>query len=512
MKVVFNNQVPRLTVPEQFAVRDAFWSCKSMTDPNKRQTIVSLLTHEGGSISRDDTGRGDVLNIVRWCLDQPYGIQELFESVRGAFESDSVNILNLISILGPLFCSIFGPPLNGITNEYLDDLKKILHDVELNLEDVRMAFEIGGLGVLSCPSYADPEREYRALVWRVATAPQLPSGHLPIIGFTQELGRYVPSIRAQLEKWATHVATQLHVAPARQYPGPTVHELKDPCLQIIVEVDDVDAEDLAMQAANSSSDAHLDTFFVSAQLWLNDTEADCRYFDKHATTLRSLPLIVNQFLGKCQECIQSLTIEVFLPYALLKRYPVEEWSIKNTGFGTQIYLSDYHPLVLRSSTRIEAISLRVDWRARWQHLRSLDQATLLPSDALVWMWNIDLPQLKEHYQAIKKEIAIVGAALLVQPADIDSRVDDEGGELLARLLMTGLPLLIWGRKDILAADAQYYRTPIYATVPNRVPQIIREQRKNDSQWRNVALLWDNPERIPAYFEGYGEAPQTDRRP
>ncbi len=81
---------------------DALLSCTSMSDRDSRNAVVNELRSKiKSSISRNNTDRIDVVNIVSRCLDYPDGINELASILR-TFEGGSTGMQNVERVLNEI--------------------------------------------------------------------------------------------------------------------------------------------------------------------------------------------------------------------------------------------------------------------------------------------------------------------------------------------------------------------------------------------------------------------------
>lgn len=492
----FHNQLPT-SIDDQEELRKALLECEVMKDHNDCNTIMQMVCADTKTPIPDQLTKPSMRlqAILTWCNNYPKSITTLLRAVI-SFGS-SIPVKTATETFGKIYCDIFVSAGNGITYDHLSKLKKILHEVTLDIVDVRTAFErsVGDNRL----KHTNHEREFRALLWTATREKKLNSGRMPLVSFVQALAELAPAKSAELRQWCEEVGEELGVDITKPQPVRSTQPHKDPCLQIVVEVGEDKAETLA----------ETDIINVSSQIWWNDVEADCSSVAPRETTLRNLPTVVDECLRACSECLDDLTIEVFLPYALLKQYAVEEWWVK-TGFNNKKYFRKFHPLVLRSSTRIEDVSYRGELKKRWEQLQHLaqNQELMLPSEAVVWVCQNDLSTIKPVYEG-----TIIGAALLVQAKTMAYVMTEEGEEveLLAHLLIQGMPMVLWSR-HALSGDDEHYRTPIHGSAPHRIPRTVLEQRKHHSlHWQHVALLWDNPNRIPHYFDDQkAETPLSKR--
>ncbi|MEV4568533.1 trypsin-like peptidase domain-containing protein [Nonomuraea sp. NPDC049419] len=179
------------------------------------------------------------------------------------------------------------------------------------------------------------------------------------------------------------------------------------------------------------------------------------------------------------------TIEFVLPQSLLNE-PVEEWEYgRDTPVVTQ-------RAVLRYVDRLIDLDEWDPWAARTKSLRSR-----IPEAPQLLACNGEDPT--RFYMRLKKESE---ACVLVCPA----RPDDKS---LGKALHAGLPVIIWSRdpcpEDVHEnCPASHLASRVAVTAPVDLPELIRRTRldafdrppEEPHPGRNLALLWDDPERMP----------------
>ncbi|WP_431933287.1 trypsin-like peptidase domain-containing protein [Nonomuraea jabiensis] len=182
-------------------------------------------------------------------------------------------------------------------------------------------------------------------------------------------------------------------------------------------------------------------------------------------------------------------IEFVLPLSLLNE-PVEEWEY---GRDTPVVT---HRAVLRYVGRLTDLDEWDPWAARAKCL-----STRMPEDPQLLGCEGDDP--KRLYMRLTKEKDV---CVLVSTA----RPDDA---ILGKALHAGLPVIIWPRDP--CAEPQHETCQaalrindlirdIATRAPADLPELIRKKRlqaydKRDDEphlGRNLALLWDDPERMP----------------
>ncbi|MFJ8938670.1 hypothetical protein ACIRL0_23590 [Streptomyces sp. NPDC102365] len=199
----------------------------------------------------------------------------------------------------------------------------------------------------------------------------------------------------------------------------------------------------------------------------------------------------------------DLTLEFFLPRELLE-LPVESWA-KRPLLGANGVLGEDHPVVLRSLDRMERPDTHGRWAKRWDHLARGEEgrAHWFPEDGRARLLIDPLPAL----------------VVLSSPPRRRGEQETEFDEL-GECLRVGVPVVIWDRRE---GHDPVFRRDLADLLARRgatdLPDAVRElrilARDDDPEsassliGRHLALLWDDPYRLPEDPRGTA-TPEADR--
>ncbi|MCX4562063.1 effector-associated domain 2-containing protein [Streptomyces umbrinus] len=193
----------------------------------------------------------------------------------------------------------------------------------------------------------------------------------------------------------------------------------------------------------------------------------------------------------------DLTLEFLLPRELLE-LPVESWT-KRPLLGANGTLGEDHPVVLRSLDRMERPDTHGRWAKRWDGLARGEAgiAHWFPEDGRARLLMDPLPA-----------VVVLGSPPRgrgEQEADFDE---------LGECLRVGVPVVVWDRRE---GRDPAFRRDLADLLARRgamsLPDAVRElrilARDDDSEGaslligRHMALLWDDPYRLPEDPRGTG---------
>ncbi|MGC5567228.1 effector-associated domain 2-containing protein [Streptomyces sp. FR-108] len=199
----------------------------------------------------------------------------------------------------------------------------------------------------------------------------------------------------------------------------------------------------------------------------------------------------------------DLTLEFFLPRELLE-LPVESWS-KRPLLGANGVLGEDHPVLLRSLDRMERPDTHGRWAKRWDHLARGEEgrAHWFPEDGRARLLIDPLPAL----------------VVLSSPPRRRGEQETEFDEL-GECLRVGVPVVVWDRRE---GHDPVFRRDLADLLARRgatdLPDAVRElrilardddpERASSLIGRHLALLWDDPYRLPEDPRGTA-TPEADR--
>ncbi|MEU9874944.1 effector-associated domain 2-containing protein [Streptomyces phaeochromogenes] len=217
--------------------------------------------------------------------------------------------------------------------------------------------------------------------------------------------------------------------------------------------------------------------------------------------LRDLPdhvqsLVEQAETGWAYFCKEDLTLEFLVSRDLLG-LPVETWAKK--GFqGVNGTLGEDHPVVLRSLERAERTDTHGRWARRW--------------DSLVHGHAGPVHWFQENQRSHLHLSPLPAVAVLSRPPRRNTH-DSPGTDELAEALRAGVPIVLWDRAGHRGQESdQMFRQKLDELMtshgPLRLPDVLRSLRISEKDGdptvenpstlgHRVALLWDDPYRLPA---------------
>jgi len=187
---------------------------------------------------------------------------------------------------------------------------------------------------------------------------------------------------------------------------------------------------------------------------------------------------------------RELTLEFLLPRELLEK-PVEQWPKRAMG-RAQGTLGEEHPVLLRSLDRAQRRDTHGRWAMRWNALVSGEagRAHWFPEDGNARLLTDPLP------------------AVVVLSSPPRGRAEqEEGFDELGECLRVGVPIVAWDRRE--GRDEKFRRKLADLLAQNEgsdLPEVVkslriraRDQHSESSSaliGRHLALLWDDPYRLP----------------
>ncbi|MFF4190038.1 hypothetical protein [Nonomuraea sp. NPDC001831] len=190
----------------------------------------------------------------------------------------------------------------------------------------------------------------------------------------------------------------------------------------------------------------------------------------------------------------DLALEFVLPRDLL-HLRVEQWR-KESFQGAVGVLGEDHEVVVRSMERLERLDLHGRWMRRWKAFSEerAGRVHWFPEDG------------RPHLLSDPPPAVVV---LSVAPGEVTGRPAAEGPALdeLGEALRVGVPVIVWARTG---ADSATFRAALRSLLEHRegtrdLPSLVKALRiaSNGPQThddaligRHVALLWDDPTRMP----------------
>jgi NTP-dependent ternary conflict system VMAP-like protein/effector-associated domain 2 (EAD2)-containing protein len=190
----------------------------------------------------------------------------------------------------------------------------------------------------------------------------------------------------------------------------------------------------------------------------------------------------------------SRTGEIWLEFVLpaeLLNLPVQLWSKKPLPDDT-VALALHHPVMVRSLERLRTPRLHLAWRQRWAHLTA---GQLRP------YWS--QPSGDDYFTRLHAELSYdkrIMSLVLSQPPDPGN---DTAHREINAALQAGIPAIIWHQVDCSLPEFRDAVSTLVADgalvhLPQRIATLRRDalRRLGATHGKNVALLWDDPDRLP----------------
>lgn len=209
--------------------------------------------------------------------------------------------------------------------------------------------------------------------------------------------------------------------------------------------------------------------------------------------------LLNQWLSQAKQilsgCKNDPEFHVFLPKSLL-HLTVDYWPLDDRQRPKR--LGQLHRVVMCCADRLDGPYPIGPWRSLWdRHQTCLDQ---IAGDVFVDGSEQDLDTLIEVLEDAVADNAIVGLKVTTAPRLPAAE------ELFEELLISGLPLAIWGRcEEAGIAIAAELDTILRTDSLIKLPQTVQEKRREARKPKNsvdrhighhLSLLRDNPTLIP----------------
>jgi hypothetical protein len=490
--------ITELEGPEQLELAKALLKCKAMENLSNRRSTLSLLDSKvSEAIDDNDNPKLHVVNFIQACLKHK-SLKQLIEIVQ-EIEGETVHWQDLDRVVEKI---CFDPVV--IRKDRLNQLREIVESFKLTPAELRDSYRCSAAyGKLGSALPQSDDDILDVILRRLADAlPKPGSEALPILAFVGWLEQKLPTEQPKLREWFDDVARDRELDPesvrAKINEGVAPANLAAAYLLIVLDPD---------QEEGTQIDRQTTKFNVSASLWPSPSEREFRC-TLGSYTLEEMPAIVNGLRGQISQMygisMPNLTIELFLPYDLLD-LEAHRWPVPLPRFGqnsAQTYLGFQNPVVVRSRERIGAggFELEGNWLRRWRQLQdpSAVADTLLQADKpapVLLVCRQDDNHL-EILSEINQHQNVVGLALLIPPCDVP-KVNN--CEVLLTALLAGLPLILWVRQspaDLVAAKQECHKLLAVDQIID-LPQRLYDQRNiNDTLWRDVTLLWDDPNRKP----------------
>jgi hypothetical protein len=477
--------------------------CNTIQDKQTLEFLIENLPfHE--QIAIQEELKEQVLNIVDASLNHPRGLEFLVNSLldvqtRSKQMQRVFCVLQTISFL-PISWMELGK-LRGILKDVLisdEQLRQFYFSSVPDATDLPAGWEVGEL--LSCLQYN--------LARRICKEPD----NSPLLEFLMRLLQEInqPKVKARLSKWITKTAGRLHLEPnlisARiKTQKEAVSERAGMLSYLLVKIEPSPWSDKQFEI--KSWLLHKDEIHS-----LKESE-DVHPFESLASLLDQLVrearwLLLDRSQSSSQAPAQ-LVLEVILPVALLN-WDVDRWLIRPGKSSTQP-VGAHCIIVLRSWERLYDSELRLSWELWKKKWNARPRPPLLITDAQVY-WACAAGDYHETLYDQLENAGLIFLGLTPMPQEASANEAAVWGPMLD----AGTPIALWLRaphNDFTEAQKEL-RALIYTNELDSVPQLIFGKRKDvnsnkeeHSFWNHLALMWDDPDRLPPDIDCKLSAPQ-----
>jgi len=491
-------------------LRDLLLACPAAKEPgSRRQTLLPMLEDELGAplnLAYDQRGDLEVVNLIRAC--QQFGLERGLQALASVVEVLDGPI-DPVADLRAFVEDVVVPGL--LPQGMLEKLRSIAPRGVVSDHSARQLAHQAAPGTLLT---LGSQASFAAVVDRLADLNVQQGGLFPypLVTFVELLTRNVQdkTVIAKLRDWTAEAVRILGMEPSqlnslRRRIGETQHKLA-PYLLVCVTPSGPDKErDLTDQG-----------FWIEG--WLVDERGDPHLsFHVHGTgTLRDLEHLEQGWLDRLANLlprsINELTIEYFLPRRLLC-YPVDQWALlldEDKSDDVRSKVGHEYRVVVRWLDRVTKPHARGHWLAKWELFLARE---LKPTMAtVVWADRLGLEDPKELYPRLISQDGEVCLGLTAGCAESPLMHN-----LLKYALLAGIPVAVWLRQPV--GDPQQFLDKVEARLAEKgyasLLDLVRQQRL-DAGWRDdhlgshVALLWDDPNRLPPLLRPFVEPQPVER--
>ena len=408
--------------------------------------------------------------------------------------------------------------------ELFEELIQLAQKVKISEQELSMAYRKYAPVDWSAPRGRDEAGTLALMMGKLAQAQYQADGTVPILGFIAQLAHIQEqSLQGGLHGWIDRAAQTLkfiarlaHIQEQSFQGG--LHGWIDRAAKEY----GLDEEELVILHQNKHSQQapleispyllmkvrpdNLDQNFFYIEAWFLEQQKEymkCLYVDEEPRKLETIPELLEKLLEECHGYIGNsrIIIEIFLPFALLN-YNVDQWMI-DAGFGEMVSVSNYYPLVIRSLDRAYSSKkmVRDAWRRSWSifeahmvalkhheaHMNALKRRHLCRSDC-------------EHEKLLTELLDITCLTFTFM---LPESSDESTRKIFKKLVAAGVPIALWPRWNGKHFEDHEIQNMYESFLPDcdfsLLPQVIWEKRRKADQHHlihNLALLWDDPNRLP----------------
>jgi hypothetical protein len=448
------------------AIARALIECRAVRQFDDLQKILSPLPF-AGEISYDATPYYRLLKAVDFYERRRFGLEMLVDAVMWG---EGLTEAFLAA------CDVLQESMPwGVSWNLVFELKKLLEEVPL--DDERIA------EVLSAVHLRDaiPEDDFGTGLLSRCLYEFADRLNSPLGIFVNALLGYSGEKRNDLEDWLRRAAIP---APRHHQPAPAISG-SAPVLVIKI-YRDANTEDFHIGGwcchHKTSPLPNLEIPFARAAL--DEGLAICW---KETRLL----------LEGDAEAQQKLVVEIFLPEELLVdgTMKLDRLEVK-FGRRSKSRIGEAAAVVVRSLNRVYDPELRQDTWGAWNEKWKARPAPPMPfvGNHLYWVCN-DAELKSDHFKTLRQDKLVFIALTQVPPGDA-------GIDIIAGIIDAGTPIAMWRREKSEEAEADRIELLdlLCEHYSDELPRLVLSRRARpetqDSLWRHLVLMWDDPTRLP----------------
>jgi hypothetical protein len=466
-------------------IANSLSSCLSVQNPDSRRVVLSQLPF-GDKIENNNQTNVHVFNIVKTAVDYRRGLETLVEVV-SSFEGKSIPMQRVYDTLD-----------NEITLPIkwsrISSLKGILAKNQFEEDSIRRFYYQSSRSKTELPEWCNDDL-LECCIEELAKQPhKAPNVPLPefLINLLSEIEEV--EIKDEIENWIKSAIVEMDITfdeinrqvCAAQSDLPAADG--SPYLLVKVEPDQWKENEYQIKG-----------WFLYNNKFklLSVPDASCSVDDfpklLEELIFESKQRLVAEFKKPASE-IEKLIIEVFLPIDLLSSN-LDEWKLK-VGKFTSRPIGHFSPLVIRSFERVYDEDLRVQSWGRWRQKWESRSKTLTSTD--IYSACAESDYCDRFFDKLTESSLIFLGLTLIPPRDSNLQAI----EILGPMLDAGIPIALWLRSiddnnvNVIRAEIEEL---IFNNNLDQIPDLVRSKRHrttNQSFWKSITLLWDDPDRLP----------------
>lgn len=474
----------KMTFDRRKQLADRLLDCTTI-QKSTNAIIDNLRLEIRQAITKKDRLDTYVISIIETCFNYPHGIEEFF-NILAYYEKKSHAMLSLYKIIPEVweFNSI-------IPNEDISQLLQIILQVPLTSVQLEESYNVivsygfekpaDNLTLLSTLQYLSniPARNQR----------------LPILDFLLRLSEkiQVQRVKADLTLWIKQTAKKYGYS--NQIAKAKPQEKKRTVYLLVKLLPDPNNRNNKVQE-----------FAVKIYAWRDTNDAPCIY-PNGTCKLEEIPkeideAIYNAFqsgiLNKMEDDIRA--IEFILPCELIS-LNVEKLIREDFGFRTKLVY--FYQIITRlDRDKLNPMTpipetLRLLWKRRWKTFHDRKGSPF--DDYVYWECNntCKFNEMKDNILKLDNITCLFMTYLPQNFSDIT--------ELGKAIIISGLPVALWFKGQVDNIDKldlikqemrQIVKDNSLINLPVLVHKKQKKAKQKDDLGSQIALLWDNPDRVP----------------